>query len=200
MKTILTFLFLAITALPAFPQNTNSQREEHFQNILKSSTHPPTLTYDKFKNLTTIDYEVPFTTTATAMVGNLPVTVNYSWNLEIAGLITGKTSKGATNFEIILTSQSDEWRYLKCHDFHWLVDGKAFKYIKEKYENQVVNGGVLENFEIFLTKKQLETLSQAQKIEFEICNYQFSIEDDGIFPFWAVYEKYKDFLKPQKPN
>lgn len=194
MKTVLAFILFVLTAYPAFCQNTDQSTDEHFQNLLKSSTHPPTIAYDKFKNLTTIDCDAPTSIPTTWTYNNSPLPVTLVWDIDVAGLINGKSPKGEVVFEVILTSSTEQWKYLDCHDFHWLVDGKPFKYKKEKYENQVGNGAVFEYFEIFLTKKQFSQLAKGKSIEFETCGDQSSITGDALFPFWAVNQKYKEFL------
>jgi len=159
--------------------------QKDFQDYL--ANHPPTVTYDKFKKITTIDYVIPLN----GIKGGNGLTCD--WVFEISAFV--QTNK--TNFCVFLTSVTKDWKYLQCNDFHWLIDGKKFGYYSEKYSNRMNGEGnpVSEVFQINLTQKQFKNLVRCKKIEFEVCNDQFALFDDVTNALVTFNEKYNAFLK-----
>lgn len=176
--------------------NSFAEKEiDNYKNWYKTSTHPPTISFDKFKNLTTIHYGMPFETKEPFEMNGHKLLSPHRWNFDAYILIKGQDKKSKAIYKILITSTTTDWRYLECKDFHGLMDGKKMKYENLEYTNNV-NGGesVSEFFEIDLTKKQFNSLVKCQKMEYEICDNQAILTADVLFVVWAVNKKYEEFL------
>lgn len=80
------------------------------------------------------------------------------------------------NYIILLSTASDEWRYLSANNIYFLIDGnrKQFKLLHVD-RNIESSGGVTESNAIILTEREAIQLSEADNIEFKIGNdtYRF---------------------------
>lgn len=71
---------------------------------------------------------------------------------------------------IDLAGSYHDWKYLSCHDTHWLLDGKPFAGGAVHHDGSVGNGYVVEHITQPLTAPELQMFAASKKIEFEVCN------------------------------
>jgi hypothetical protein len=99
-----------------------------------------------------------------------------------ADIKDGKISDPPT---LWLTWFGTEWKYLRCHELHLLVDGKPFP-VTALFHSDTNRTITIETEIIQLTREQLARLAAASKIEFKVCN------DEGVLPD-ALLQDIKDF-------
>jgi hypothetical protein len=78
---------------------------------------------------------------------------------------------------------ADGWRYLQCHDVHFLVDGERMETAPEERQGQVMQARYVTTLEILtvpLTAEQLQRLGAAQTVEFRICHDEYRFEPGTI--------------------
>ena len=192
MKSVITFLFLITVTVPVFCQEPNSKVDVEYQKWLKENTQNVKMSLDKFTHTATVQHLTLF-----PYVDHLGIQRVLSLQVVVQIKHKSKTVY-QPSFWLFLSYNGDEWQYLNCHDFHWLVDGKTFKYQSEKYTHEMSGDGVSESFDMLLTEKQFKKLSQVQKVEGEICNDQFTFEKTQLFSIRAVDEKYEEIMEDIK--
>jgi hypothetical protein len=72
---------------------------------------------------------------------------------------------------VILSGAYHGWQYLRCHDTHWLLDGKPISLITEMHDGSVMDGGYVSDLIAQpMTLADLRKFAAAQKVEFEVCH------------------------------
>lgn len=175
----------------ALMEEENQREQEIYgkKQVLNNSDHSRPhviVTHDKFKHMTIIRLDEKWRTSESyrtyqvkdAETGDTafdpgqlvlrdPNGKETSFTFDILATYFDNTA-AATMSCLSFTSRTQNWEYLKTHDFDCLVDGKNLKTSGDKYDNQVLTGGVEETVNIFLNPDQLESLSEAKKVECRI--------------------------------
>jgi hypothetical protein len=120
---------------------------------------------DRFNGYTSID--LPYLDVPSPSIRN---------TLEVHGFFISAHS-GVT---FSLTSKSEEWKYLECHQTSFLVDGKPFNAESLDYSGTVGSGHVLEFFNFFMPYSSFVKLANGQSVEFKICNDEYSLDAQHI--------------------
>lgn len=81
------------------------------------------------------------------------------------------------------------WKYLRCHDVNWLLDGKAFSLGASVHSGQVVRGGVIELVTQVVTREQLEQMAAADGIEYRICNDEYRLSQFDLTAIRSISKK-----------
>ncbi len=94
---------------------------------------------------------------------------------------------------INLQSSADSWRYLQCHHTGWLVDDKPFQLPQPIHDGSVGSGYVLEFLIIApVTLKQIEQLARAKKVEFKVCNDEYTATTNEMDDFRVFLSKLRE--------
>lgn len=73
------------------------------------------------------------------------------------------------------------WRYLRCRNLYWLVDGAPIQLSEPKAINDVLSGGrVAEIIIQSVSIEQLEQLGSARSVEFKLCNDEVALLTEDI--------------------
>lgn len=82
------------------------------------------------------------------------------------------------NAAILLDHSGQDWKYLSCHETHWLVDNHPMRALPAAAHNGHVGSGFVLEF-IIQPLPSLQVVRQfaaAKKIEFEVCGDQFAFD------------------------
>jgi hypothetical protein len=102
-------------------------------------------------------------------------------------LVLGSYGGGQPVVSIILATAAKSWRYRQCHQTQWLVDDQPFQLPQPNHYGSVGSGYVSEYLVIDqVPLKKIEQLAQAKKVEFKLCNDEYTatteeVKDFGIF-------------------
>ena len=77
-------------------------------------------------------------------------------------------------------SGRESWKYLKCHDLHWLIDDERLDLPASRHAGDVRANGVVETVVQKFTVEQLERVGAAGKVEYRICNDTGFLSPDEI--------------------
>lgn len=102
------------------------------------------------------------------------------WNpsLMLSAMIKGGRVQ---SLSIGIVSQSDEWKYLKCNNTHWLLNGKPLPLPQPDYDGDVLQaGGVMEFMWTPVTLAQLKRISVAESFEYKICSDEVTVDAEGL--------------------
>jgi hypothetical protein len=120
--------------------------------------------YDRFKNKTVVQTN-PKKTTGTAIQPALVLMASYD----------GQTPSRPGESTIAFAVRSPKWAYLRCHSVHCLADGKPLELPSFKHHGEVGRGYVFEFISTSIPFSIIEQLSKCEKIEFKLCNTEFSL-------------------------
>jgi hypothetical protein len=85
-------------------------------------------------------------------------------------------SKGKVQDQLVwLISQSDDWKYLRCHNLYWLADGKPIVAPAPSHDGKVHRGGVSEDIEQTLSDAEFLKMATAKQVRGRICNTEFQL-------------------------
>lgn len=113
-----------------------------------------------------------------------------------AGTIIKDGAKTPTLIWVEFRGTQDTWKYLQCHDVHWIVDGKPFDMPKAAHQGQAELGFVIEIIMIGpISQEQLAALADATKVEYEICNDQFVMSREAHDNLGDLIVKIADFAR-----
>jgi hypothetical protein len=94
----------------------------------------------------------------------------------------------------IVTSASDRrtgsaWKYLRCNDIDWLVDGKPVPLGRVDHSGQVVRGGVIEVLLQAVTREQLLEIGSGDFVEYRICQDEYRLNQFDLTAMRSIYRK-----------
>lgn len=117
----------------------------------------------------------------------------------------GVSKVGATFlFASVSNRQGSSWRYLRCHNIDWLVDGKPVTMGETLHQGDVVRGGVMETIGQFVPTEAVAKIGMAQRVEYRVCQDEFYLtgEDIAAFKEFAVrldlLPSWRPHLEPSK--
>jgi len=119
--------------------------------------------YDRFKNMTVVK---------TVPKGGGTVRQP---KLILIGFYDGQTPSRPPVCDLGFSVQSGSWAYLRCHSLNCLADGKPVELPPSKHDGRVGRGYVIEQVYITIPLSIVEQLSKCEKVEFKLCNTEFSL-------------------------
>lgn len=137
------------------------------RGVVRSST-------DRFTGTTTYEYRG---------IGERPIASGRSPGLEFQAQAFVKSSAGDDRItaSIFISYFGRGWRYLRCQNLNWLVDGRPVELSKPNAVNDVMYGGrVAEIIVQSLTIEQLAMLGRANSVEFKLCNDEVALRQEDI--------------------
>jgi hypothetical protein len=120
--------------------------------------------YDRFKNKTIVQTN-PKKTAGTAKQPALVLMGSYD----------GQTQSRPGECTIAFALSSSSWVYLRCHSIYCLTDGNPLELPPSKHEGKAGRGYVIEFISILIPFSIIEQLSKSEKVEFKICNTEFTL-------------------------
>ena len=87
---------------------------------------------------------------------------------------------GVKTLGLIMHRTSKSWRYLQCHSTAFLADGKPLDLGRESRSGHVGSGYVNEFLIINTSLTKLKTAAQSRKVEYKVCNDEFSMSDRDL--------------------
>lgn len=141
---------------------------------------------DRFTGARKISYSSP-----TAPLGqttfNVDVSVSKSVPVVLFTFITANlSSRGGSS-----------WKYVRCHQMAWLVDGRPFAMdAQATHQGTVVRGGVIEMVSQFVTADQLHQLAAASQVEYRICQDEGALDPAAMSALREISQKLKPAVAP----
>lgn len=129
--------------------------------------------YDRFTGTTTLSTSIRHAVS----VGS-PVSVFFQ------AVVSKDSSISILRLAIIRSSQ--DLKYASCQQVHFLVNGEPLE-LESEYAPRV-DQGVFEVFIVTLTPDTLLKLSNAQKVEYKICNDEFSMSAEVLGSGKEIYD------------
>jgi hypothetical protein len=126
--------------------------------------------YDKFKDMTVVSTDPKRTKIGTKLHPTLTLLGTYPSQIPSTPKIC--------ELGFILTNPS--WAYLDCHHLDCLVDGSPVKLPPSKHHGTVGKGSVLEQVSVWVPFSITEQLSKSQKVEFKLCNTEFTLTKEEM--------------------
>jgi len=120
--------------------------------------------YDRFKNKTVVRTD-PKKTAGTVIQ---PALV-------LIGTYDGQTPSRPGECLLGFALRSPSWKYLRCHSINCLADEKPVELPHSKHDGSVGRGYVIEHVSISIPFNIVEQLSKCEKVEFKLCNTEFSL-------------------------
>jgi hypothetical protein len=120
--------------------------------------------YDKFKNRTVVQTD-PKKIAGTVIQPALVLIGSYD----------GQTPSRPAVCIIAFSLTSSSWAYLRCHSLNCLADGKPVELPPSEHHGSTERGYVIEHVAITIPFSFIEQLSKCEKIEFKLCNTEFSL-------------------------
>jgi hypothetical protein len=117
--------------------------------------------FDRFRNYTT------------ASLSNIPL--GKGLNLAAYYLMPGNTPGRPERVIFMLTSSSDDWRYLRCHSIDLLVDGIPYSVGRTDHDGRVGTGYVLEFITFSVPTDEFLRMAVATRVEGKVCNTEFAL-------------------------
>jgi hypothetical protein len=137
--------------------------------------------YDRFKDKTTVQTD-PKRTAGTALQPALVLIGRYD----------GQTPSRPAECTLAFAVRTSSWAYLRCHSVDCLADGKPVALPSSKHDWKVGKGYVFEFISIIVPFTIMEQLSNCQKVEFKICNTEFSISKYELEDLKTFVEAFKE--------
>ena len=81
---------------------------------------------------------------------------------------------------IFLIFKSQTWRYLKCSNVDWLIDGKPIKFKEIIQDRNVQRGTVTEGFILQSDRSQMASIAKAGLVEIRVCNDEYVLSKEAI--------------------
>lgn len=115
-------------------------------------------------------------------------------------LVGAYEADGQPSVAINLFIKAQSWVYLQCHRTYWLVDGKPFQLPQPTHDGRVHSGYVIEFLVISpVTINQIEQLAQAKKVEFKVCNDEYTANTTEMNDFRVFLSKLREFAPKKSP-
>jgi hypothetical protein len=115
-------------------------------------------------------------------------------------LILGSYEGGQPVTSIVLATSAENWRYRQCHQTQWLVDDQPFPLPQPKHGGSVGAGYVAEYVMIHhVPLKKIEQLAQAKKVEFKICNDEYTATTEEVKDFGIFLSKFQASAPHKSP-
>ena len=116
-------------------------------------------------------------------------------NISFLGL-PSSTSKASPYITIFLGGGFEKWAYLECFHIKWLIDGRPLSLPEATHDGSVSSsGGVVETLTISsVSMKQIELMARAKKIEFKVCNDEYSVSTEELEDLRTFFSKIKGLL------
>lgn len=117
------------------------------------------------------------------------------------GVTVSVKPDGTYTAEVYLISSGTTWRFLQCHDTHWLVDSKPFS-LPEVTHKGVPMMGIVVEMEVSpgVTLDQIAAIGASQSVEFEVCGEQGAFTASDISDFAEVARRAREKIAAaQKP-
>ena len=90
------------------------------------------------------------------------------------------------------------WKYLQCHDVHWIVDGASFEMPQGVHQGQAESGYVIESIMISpISRQQLATLATGKSVDYEICHDEFHMTQEDHDNLAGLLAKMDESVKAQ---
>jgi hypothetical protein len=125
--------------------------------------------YDRFKNRTAV-WTDPKKTMGTSIQPALVLIGGYD----------GQTPSRQGECQLGFVLKTSSWAYLRCHSIHCLADGKPVELPPSKHEGTVGRGFVVEHISITIPFNIAEQLSKCEKVEFKLCNTEFTLTKEEV--------------------
>jgi hypothetical protein len=77
-------------------------------------------------------------------------------------------------------SNSENWKYLDCHDLKWLVDGKPLDLPTAYHKGSVQRRGVAESISQAITSEQLIQMGSAHTVDYRLCSNEGQLSSSDI--------------------
>jgi len=120
--------------------------------------------YDRFKNRTVV-WTDPKKTAGTVIQPALVLIGSYD----------GQTASRPGECQLGFVLRSPSWAYLRCHSIYCLADKRPLELPPSKHDGKVGRGYVLEQIFITIPFSIIEQLSKCEKVDFKLCNTEFSL-------------------------
>lgn len=90
----------------------------------------------------------------------------------------------------LLTGGFHGWKYLRCNETHWLIDGKPVELQKAVHHGDVANGGyVVETMIQPLDASQLKSMNAVKSVEYKVCNDEYAFDQDDLSGLLEIANK-----------
>jgi hypothetical protein len=96
----------------------------------------------------------------------------------VALYLKGDLVPGHYKIELMTWSESGNFR--DCNHTNWLVDGVLDPYLELEYSSAGANSAVIERFDKRVDRANLQRLSSAKLIEFQVCGTEGKISQDDM--------------------
>jgi hypothetical protein len=115
-----------------------------------------------------------------------------------------KDGKETIFLRFIVASASDRraassWKYLRCNDIDWLIDGAPVELGDVVHDGQAVRGGVIEILLQPATREQLQKIGSGQVVEYRICNDEYRLSAADVAGVQGIYQKLAAGPAPATP-
>lgn len=81
---------------------------------------------------------------------------------------------GESSYQLELLTWSSSGQYRDCNFVNWLVDGRRATELNTEYNHSYAGSASAERFTLRVSRKTLEKLASAKKIEYQVCS------DEGV--------------------
>jgi cysteine-rich repeat protein len=118
--------------------------------------------------------------------------VVYLKDMSLSGslVLNAFSIQGSDSVLVILTSTSENWKYLKCYNVDWLGDDSPVLYQGQvSHEGTVGSGYVIEYISMQFTRDQFLTLASAVVAKGRICNQVFTFKEKQLSQMLSFAEK-----------
>jgi hypothetical protein len=111
--------------------------------------------------------------------------------------IFAPSDKQPTDMGFMLVSRNKGWRYLDCHSVYFLLDNKKFSLPGATHDGSVTASGLVVEYVRIrsLTMKQIEEMAQSKKIEYKICNDEYTVTPEDMRDIRTFYTKMKQYIE-----
>jgi hypothetical protein len=110
--------------------------------------------------------------------------------------VLSRTPEELPYIHIFLEGAFQEWQYGRCFSTEWLLDGRPFLLPEATRDGSLSSsGGVVETLNISpISMQQLELMARAKKIEFKVCNDEYSASPEELQDLRAFFSKIKGLV------
>jgi len=152
--------------------------------------------YNKYENYTTISNKNAYIHMDNEFQLKTPEGKKTHLDLKVWALWMGKNPKlGTPTITFELDYKSDYGLiYYDCHDLTLLVDDKKMTLNQSEYDS-TLNG--FEFIRVEISRNQLKRLANARKVEGQICNAEFVLNQKH---FWLLKRVLQEITNPSKLN
>ena len=173
LRFMVSVVALAIVALvgAAAPTKKKTQRVAPslaFPTPGELPTDPPlTRSYDRFDDMTTLS------------VRGVEIGEHLTVSPQILFRGTKRPRATDATFDFMFSSRSDDWRFLKYHDFVVIADDKRIE-LDSRHDGEVVGEGVIETVFVPIPAATFLRLANSTKIEARLGSTEIRLAPDTI--------------------